>query len=63
MQKGFSEVIKKLRMESKREDGLMDTSTFPDVLKYNVAIQENAAIHPNRSWYQEWFANKIARDI
>ena len=40
----------------------MDTSQFKDDMKYNLAIQENADLYPDRSWYQEWSQQKAIRN-
>ena len=52
--KGFEQQITRLRKEKSTKDGLMDTSQFVDAMKYNLAIEENTKLYPNRSWYNEW---------
>ncbi|KAF0984681.1 hypothetical protein FDP41_000580 [Naegleria fowleri] len=56
LQNGYETLLKELTQNGTKS--VISTNGLRDVLFYNRAVQENAAMYPNRSWFKEYESRK-----
>ncbi|KAG2386819.1 hypothetical protein C9374_001854 [Naegleria lovaniensis] len=57
LQNGYEALLKELTQNGTKS--VISSHGLSDELQYNRAVQENAAMYPNRSWFKEYESRKL----